>query len=70
MEYENAYKGILKLAQRAQINLLFLNTSGHSLGKVRDHEDVMALQGRLYKDLFLSQSGKEAQDTAGFSLYP
>jgi len=55
---------ILKLARAGSTQFALSEYSRLDLDKIRNHEDIMALHGRLYKDLFLSQSGKEALESA------
>jgi len=61
------YEFILSLVRAGSTQFAISEYTRHGLDKIRNHEDIMALHGRLYKDLFLSQSGKEALESAQFS---
>lgn len=61
------YDAVLNLARFGSIQLGLSEFKRLELDKVRNHEDIMALHGRLYKDLFLSQSDKEALEAARLS---
>ena len=55
---------ILDLARHGSVRFALSEFVHQGLDKVRHDEDTMALHGRLYKDLFLSQSGRHAIDSA------
>ncbi len=67
MEYDRAQECILRIARAGSDLFALSEYTRLGLDKVRDDEDIMALHGRLYKDLSLSQSGKEAIETARLS---
>ena len=58
------HKVVLSLARAGALDFAILEYERFGLGVVRDHEDIMALNGRLSKDLFLRSSGKKALDYA------
>lgn len=55
---------ILDLARHGSVRFAVSEFVRQGLDKVRHDEDTMALYGRLYKDLFLSQTGQEAIESA------
>jgi len=64
---QDAHSHTLNLARAGSTQFALSEYLRHGLDKIRSDEDIMALYGRLYKDLFLSQSGKEAKHSAQFS---
>ena len=55
---------ILDLARHGSVRFALSEFVHQGFDKVRHDEDTMALHGRLYKDLFLSQSGRHAIESA------
>jgi len=64
---QDAHSHTLNLARAGSTQFALSEYLRHGLDKIRSNEDIMALHGRLYKDLFLSQSGKEAKHSAQLS---
>ena len=58
------YLKLLELVHCGSTQYALSEYMRHGLDKIRNHEDIMALHGRLYKDLFLSQTGKTSLDSA------
>lgn len=63
----DSYKDIMRLAQAGSTAFALSEFCRLSLDKIRHHEDIMSLHGRLYKDIYLSQSHKPAQEAARLS---
>ncbi len=55
---------VLALARAGALDFALSEYDRFGLAAVRDHEDIMALNGRLSKDLYLRSSGQEAQKHA------
>lgn len=55
---------VLALARAGALDFALSEYDRFGLAAVRDHEDIMALNGRLSKDLYLRSSGTEAQKHA------
>ena len=51
---------VLALARAGALDFAISEYERFSLAAVRGHEDIMALNGRLSKDLYLRSSGSEA----------
>lgn len=62
------HRVVLALARAGALDFAMSEYDRYGLAAVRDHEDIMALNGRLSKDLYLRSSGskavKHAQDAA------
>jgi len=52
------HKAVLALAQMGSLNFAQAEFKRYELDKVRHHEDIMGLGGRLSKDLYLVSAGK------------
>jgi len=61
------YEQVLRLARGGATRFAVSEFQRLGLSNIRDNEDIMALHGRLYKDIFLSQSGDEALESARLS---
>ncbi len=61
---ERKHKAVLALTRSNSLDFALHEYHRYGLDKVRHHEDVMALGGRLYKDLYRSSSGQAARDFA------
>ena len=48
------HKAVLALARMGSLDFARIEFERYGLDKVRNHEDIMALNGRLSKDLYLS----------------
>ena len=64
---ELMHRAVLALAQAGSLDFALAEYTRYGLDKMRHHEDIMALGGRLYKDLYLAHSGKEARNYAQLS---
>ena len=58
------HKAILALARAGSTKLALSEYDRYGLNSVRHHEDIMSLDARLSKDLYLASSGKEALEHA------
>lgn len=56
---------VLALARAGALDFAMCEYNRYGLADVRGHEDIMALNGRLSKDLYLRSSGKKAIKHAG-----
>ena len=54
------HKVVLALARAGALDFAMSEYDRYGLAEVRDHEDIMALNGRLSKDLYLQSSGQKA----------
>ena len=54
------HKAVLALARAGALDFAMSEYDRYGLAAVRDHEDIMALNGRLSKDLYLRSSGLKA----------
>lgn len=54
------HKVVLALARAGALDFAMSEYDRYGLAEVRDHEDIMALNGRLSKDLYLQSSGQTA----------
>ena len=54
------HKAVLALARMGSLDFARIEFERYGLDKVRNHEDIMALNGRLSKDLYLVTTGKSA----------
>jgi len=61
------YKDIMTLARAGSTAFALSEFCRLGFDKIRHHEDIMSLHGRLYKDIYLSQSHKAAQEAARLS---
>ncbi len=61
-DYQHA--AVLALARAGSLDFALAEYSRYGLNNIRHHEDIMALGGRLYKDLYLSSSGANAKEYA------
>jgi len=61
---ELKHQAVLALARAGSLEFALKEYQRYALEKIRHHEDIMALGGRLYKDLYLQNSGKEALEYA------
>ena len=57
-------KAVLALARMGSLNFALKEYRRYRLDKIRHHEDIMALGGRLSKDFFLASSGAKALEHA------
>ena len=57
---EAKYQAVLALARMGSLDFACAEYKRYELDKIRHHEDIMSLGGRLSKDLYLSSSGKIA----------
>ena len=58
------HKAVLALTRANSLDFALSEYQRYGLNKIRHHEDVMALGGRLFKDLYRSSSGQAARDNA------
>ena len=58
------HKAVLALTRANSLRFAQAEYKRYGFDKIRHHEDIMALGGRLYKDLFRARSGNEARDHA------
>jgi tetratricopeptide (TPR) repeat protein len=58
------YKAVLALARAGALDFAISEYHRYGLAAVRNHEDIMALNGRLSKDLFLRSTGPQALEYA------
>jgi len=58
------HKIVLALARAGALDFALSEYERFGLSAIRDNEDIMALNGRLSKDLYLRSSGQEAQKHA------
>jgi|GEM_PF-2113380 len=61
---ELQHQAVLALARAGSLDFALSEFARYGLDKIRHHEDIMALAGRLHKDLYLSSSGDYAQEHA------
>ena len=57
---EAKYHAVLALVRMGSLDFACAEHKRYELDKIRHHEDIMSLGGRLSKDLYLSSSGKNA----------
>jgi len=67
MNYFDNHTYILDLARSGATRFALAEYERFGLNQVGEDEDIMALHGRLYKDIYLTQSGEEAIYTARLS---
>lgn len=58
------HRAVLALARAGALEFARSEYKRYGLDKVRHHEDIMALGGRLLKDMALARSGKDRQEYA------
>ena len=58
---ELQHQAVLALARIGSLDFALAEYERYGLVKIRHHEDIMALGGRLSKDLYLTASGKTAK---------
>lgn len=58
------HQAVLALARMGSLDFAVSEYARYGLGEIRNHEDIMALGGRLSKDLYLANSGKVALEHA------
>ncbi len=58
------HQAVLALTRASSLDYARAEYARYGLDKIRHHEDVMALGGRLFKDLYRAHSGKEGRDYA------
>lgn len=63
------HKAVLSLARAGSLGFALSEYKRYALNNVRQHEDIMALGGRLSKDLYLRNTGKKALDYARDSAH-
>lgn len=63
-DVELQHQIILSLARAGALDFAISEYDRFGLAAVQDHEDIMALNGRLSKDLYLRSSGEEAREHA------
>lgn len=63
-DFDAKHKAVLALVRAGSLDFALSEYDRYGLTEVRHHEDIMGLGGRLYKDLYLSHSGSEAQEFA------
>lgn len=61
---EFQYQAVLALARMGSLDFALLEYDRYGLINIRHHEDIMALGGRLSKDLYLSTTGQTASQHA------
>ncbi len=61
------HTAVLALARAGSLDFALSEYMRLGLNRVRHHEDIMSLHGRLYKDLYLSHQGKKAIELARLS---
>ncbi|MGB0907084.1 MAG: tetratricopeptide repeat-containing protein [Maricaulaceae bacterium] len=54
------YDAVLSLARAGSLEFALAEHKRYKLGNIKSDEDIMSLSGRLYKDLCLKHTGKEA----------
>lgn len=57
---DTQHKAVLALARAGSLDFAISEYKRYGLNKVRHHEDIMALGGRLHKDLYMTSSGATA----------
>lgn len=67
MNTDQKYQSILNLTRAGSTQFALSEYKRLGLDIVRHHEDIMALHGRLYKDVYLSKSGGAAREAARLS---
>ena len=67
MSIQENYQSILTLARAGSTDFALSEYVRLGLDKIRHNEDIMALHGRLYKDMYLSQSNEAARKSAQLS---
>ena len=60
-DIELQHQTVLALARAGALDFAISEFARFDLSKVRNHEDIMALNGRLSKDLYLRSSGEESR---------
>lgn len=63
-DQELQHQAVLALARAGSLEFALAEYARYGLDKVRQHEDIQGLGGRLQKDLFLAGSGAAAQKHA------
>ena len=66
-DLNSKHAAVLALARAGSLDFALTEYARFGLNDIRHHEDIMSLGGRLYKDLYLSHTGKEAQQFARLS---
>ena len=61
---DHKHKAVLALTRAGSLDFALSEYARYGLDKIRHHEDIMALGGRLFKDLYLSTQGNEAKEHA------
>ncbi len=61
---DHKHKAVLSLIRAGSLDFALAEYSRYGLDGIRNHEDIMGLGGRLYKDLFLSHHGAAAREFA------
>lgn len=63
-QQQSNYLDILTLARAGSTSYALTEYIRLGLDNIRNHEDIMSLHGRLYKDAYLSESGSQARKAA------
>ena len=58
------HQAVLALVRAGSLDFALKEYDRYGLSDIRHHEDIMGLGGRLYKDLYLSHTGADAQEYA------
>lgn len=66
---DTQHKAVLALARAGSLSFALAEYKRHGLDTIRRHEDIMALGGRLSKDLYLTSSGDIALEHARNSAH-
>lgn len=64
LDIEIQHQVVLALARAGALDFAMAEYDRYGLASIRDHEDIMALNGRLSKDLYLRASGPRAREHA------
>ena len=63
-DLEHKHKAVLALTRANSLDFARAEYHRYELDRIRHHEDIMALGGRLFKDLYRASSGQPARDHA------
>jgi len=64
---EFQHQAVLALTRAGSLDFALSEYHRYGLGEIRHHEDIMGLGGRLYKDLYLANTGEGAREFARLS---
>jgi len=65
--FDEKHRAVLALVRAGSLDFALSEYARYGLGEIRNHEDIMGLGGRLYKDLHLSHTGRAAKEFARLS---